>query len=87
MGTSGGGVLTEAHPRLTRPCAFLVPLVDGVKRNIEQCRNLISREGTLRLSAGYVGDDWVHMRDQCRWFGGMVGNHVADSCGEVRRHR
>ena len=26
----------------------------------------------------YVGDDWVHMRDQCRWFGGMVGNHVAD---------
>ena len=26
----------------------------------------------------YVGDDWQHMRDQCRWFGGMVGNHVAD---------
>jgi probable F420-dependent oxidoreductase len=26
----------------------------------------------------YVGDDVVHMRDQCRWFGGMVGNHVAD---------
>ena len=26
----------------------------------------------------YVGDDWAHMRDQCRWFGGMVGNHVAD---------
>jgi len=26
----------------------------------------------------YVGADWVHMRDQCRWFGGMVGNHVAD---------
>jgi probable F420-dependent oxidoreductase len=26
----------------------------------------------------YVGDDLVHMRDQCRWFGGMVGNHVAD---------
>jgi probable F420-dependent oxidoreductase len=24
------------------------------------------------------GDDWSHMRDQCRWFGGMVGNHVAD---------
>ena len=24
------------------------------------------------------GDDWAHMRDQCRWFGGMVGNHVAD---------
>ncbi len=26
----------------------------------------------------YVGEDWAHMRDQCRWFGGMVGNHVAD---------
>jgi probable F420-dependent oxidoreductase len=26
----------------------------------------------------YVGDDFGHMRDQCRWFGGMVGNHVAD---------
>ena len=24
------------------------------------------------------GNDWSHMRDQCRWFGGMVGNHVAD---------
>jgi hypothetical protein len=79
------------HLITRRPCAFLVPLVDGVKRNIEQCRNLISREGALRLSAGYVGDDWVHMRDQCRWFGGMVGNHVADivakygDTGEVLR--
>jgi probable F420-dependent oxidoreductase len=26
----------------------------------------------------YIGDDLVHMRDQVRWFGGMVGNHVAD---------
>jgi probable F420-dependent oxidoreductase len=26
----------------------------------------------------YVSDDMDHMRDQCRWFGGMVGNHVAD---------
>ncbi len=26
----------------------------------------------------YIGDDWEHMRNQCRWFGGMVGNHVAD---------
>jgi probable F420-dependent oxidoreductase len=26
----------------------------------------------------YVGDDMAHQRDQCRWFGGMVGNHVAD---------
>jgi len=28
----------------------------------------------------YVGsaDDIAHMREQCRWFGGMVGNHIAD---------
>lgn len=26
----------------------------------------------------YVGNDWEHMRNQTRWFGGMVGNHVAD---------
>jgi probable F420-dependent oxidoreductase len=26
----------------------------------------------------YVGDDLAHQRDQTRWFGGMVGNHVAD---------
>src|ERR671910_1409733 len=29
----------------------------------------------------YVGDDLAHQRDQCRWFGGMVGNHVADIVG------
>jgi probable F420-dependent oxidoreductase len=26
----------------------------------------------------YVSEDLEHARDQCRWFGGMVGNHVAD---------
>jgi probable F420-dependent oxidoreductase len=26
----------------------------------------------------YVGNDLAHQRDQVRWFGGMVGNHVAD---------
>jgi probable F420-dependent oxidoreductase len=26
----------------------------------------------------YVSADVEHARDQCRWFGGMVGNHVAD---------
>ena len=37
---------------------------------------------------GYVGDgsspsERAHMREQCRWFGGMVGNHVAEI---VRRY-
>src|SRR6201996_2416637 len=26
----------------------------------------------------YVGTDLAHQREQLRWFGGMVGNHVAD---------
>jgi probable F420-dependent oxidoreductase len=26
----------------------------------------------------YVSDDLAHAREQVRWFGGMVGNHVAD---------
>lgn len=26
----------------------------------------------------YVGTNLEHQRNQCRWFGGMVGNHVAD---------
>ena len=35
----------------------------------------------------YVGDGdspaaRAHMREQCRWFGGMVGNHVADIVGK-----
>ncbi|HEX9258221.1 MAG TPA: TIGR03842 family LLM class F420-dependent oxidoreductase, partial [Acidimicrobiales bacterium] len=37
--------------------------------------------GSLRIcvaAPAYVGDDLAHQRDQCRWFGGMVGNHVAD---------
>ena len=29
----------------------------------------------------YVGHDIDHQREQCRWFGGMVGNHVADLVG------
>ena len=30
------------------------------------------------VAPAYVGDDIAHQRDQMRWFGGMVGNHVAD---------
>jgi probable F420-dependent oxidoreductase len=26
----------------------------------------------------YIGEDLAHAREQTRWFGGMVGNHVAD---------
>jgi len=32
----------------------------------------------MYIAASDSRADWDHMRDQCRWFGGMVGNHVAD---------
>ncbi|MFI9386806.1 TIGR03842 family LLM class F420-dependent oxidoreductase [Kutzneria sp. NPDC052558] len=36
-------------------------------------------EVTICVAApAYVGSDLAHQRDQLRWFGGMVGNHVAD---------
>ncbi|CAN5563338.1 TIGR03842 family LLM class F420-dependent oxidoreductase [soil metagenome] len=36
-------------------------------------------EVTICVAApAYVSDDVAYARDQCRWFGGMVGNHVAD---------
>jgi probable F420-dependent oxidoreductase len=39
-------------------------------------------EITICVAApAYVTDDLDHARDQCRWFGGMVGNHVADIVG------
>jgi probable F420-dependent oxidoreductase len=34
----------------------------------------------------YVSDDLAHARDQCRWFGGMVGNHVADIVARYGEH-
>ena len=36
-------------------------------------------ELTMCVAApAYVSDDIAYARDQTRWFGGMVGNHVAD---------
>jgi probable F420-dependent oxidoreductase len=34
----------------------------------------------------YVGADLAHQREQCRWFGGMVGNHVADIVARYGSH-
>ena len=36
------------------------------------------RDKDLCCHPAYVGRDLAYQRDQCRWFGGMVGNHVAD---------
>ncbi len=63
--------------------------VDIAKWMIAQVRTAAEQAGrdpdalTFCVAApAYVGDDSeesrAHMREQCRWFGGMVGNHVAD---------
>ncbi len=44
-------------------------------------------EITMCVAApAYVGDDLAHAREQCRWFGGMVGNHVADIVARYGEH-
>ena len=63
--------------------------VDIAKWMITQVRDAAEQAGrdpdaiTFCVAApAYVGADdeasIKHMREQCRWFGGMVGNHVAD---------
>lgn len=63
--------------------------LDVAKWMIDQVRTAASNAGrdpdalTFCVAApAYVGADtpesWEHMRSQTRWFGGMVGNHIAD---------
>ncbi|OON81715.1 TIGR03842 family LLM class F420-dependent oxidoreductase [Streptomyces tsukubensis] len=70
-----------------RADGFILQLADPflAASMIEAVRTAASDAGrdpasvTICVAApGYVGDDLAHARDQCRWFGGMVGNHVAD---------
>src|ERR1700754_4326195 len=67
-----GFILQTADPAITR-------------WTIESVRDAARAAGrdpggiTMCVAApAYVGDDLPHQRDQLRWFGGMVGNHVAD---------
>jgi hypothetical protein len=53
-----------------------VPLVDGVKRNVEQRRNLISGVGLFRLSAGrFAGFRHVDRSDLGRWAVRLGADH------------
>ena len=66
---------------------FILQLADPYLTEwmVKQVRDAASAAGrdpesiTICVAApAYVSDDLEHARDQCRWFGGMVGNHVAD---------
>ena len=66
---------------------FILQLADPsiVEWSIKAIREAAKNAGRDPLSVkicvaapAYVTNDIEYGRDQCRWFGGMVGNHVAD---------
>ena len=66
---------------------FILQLADPVilewtMRHVHDARKEAGRDPkdvkVCVAAPAYIGDDLAHQREQCRWFGGMVGNHVAD---------
>ncbi|TDO51483.1 putative F420-dependent oxidoreductase [Kribbella sp. VKM Ac-2527] len=53
-------------------------MIAAVRRSAEQAGRDPEAIKFCVAAPAYVGDDLAHQRDQTRWFGGMVGNHVAD---------
>jgi probable F420-dependent oxidoreductase len=53
-------------------------MISAVRRSAEQAGRDPDQITFCVAAPAYVGDDLQHQRDQTRWFGGMVGNHVAD---------
>jgi probable F420-dependent oxidoreductase len=72
-----GFILQLADP------AILEWTVRHVRRAAEEAGRDPAEVAVCVAAPAYVGDDIDHAREQCRWFGGMVGNHVADL---VRRY-
>ena len=67
-----GFILQLADPDIAR---WMIKVVRDAAANVGRD----PAELTFCVAApAYVGNDLEHQRDQCRWFGGMVGNHVAD---------
>lgn len=58
---------------------FIIRWAVGVARSAAQAAGRDPQAFKVCVAApAYVGDDIPDQRDQLRWFGGMVGNHVAD---------
>ncbi|MCE7009755.1 TIGR03842 family LLM class F420-dependent oxidoreductase [Kibdelosporangium philippinense] len=67
-----GFILQTADPAITR-------WTIGSVRAAAEAAGRDPASITMCVAApAYVGEDIPHQRDQLRWFGGMVGNHVAD---------
>jgi probable F420-dependent oxidoreductase len=67
-----GFILQTADPDIAR-------WTIGAVREAAKAAGRADDAVTICVAApAYVGVDLAHQRDQLRWFGGMVGNHVAD---------
>jgi probable F420-dependent oxidoreductase len=67
-----GLILQVADPEIVR---WTISSVRAAARSVGRRPDDL----TICVAApAYVGNDLAHQRDQLRWFGGMVGNHVAD---------
>jgi probable F420-dependent oxidoreductase len=84
----GAGYGPKALAQIGETCdGFILQLADpsiaewtiGAVRAAAAAAGRDPDDVTICVAApAYVGADVPYMRDQCRWFGGMVGNHVAD---------
>ena len=84
----GSGYGPRALDCIGRNCdGFILQLADpqilewtlgSVRDAATSAGRLVNSLATCVAAPAYVGDDITHQRDQLRWFGGMVGNHVAD---------
>ena len=67
-----GFILQLADPQI-------LAWTSGAVRQAAEAAGRNPADLTICVAApAYVGSDLPHQRDQVRWFGGMVGNHVAD---------
>src|ERR1700742_3677709 len=76
-----GFILQCADPDIARrrPAPATPPGTIGAVRAAAAAAGRDPADVTICVAApAYAGTDLAHMRDQTRWFGGMVGNHVAD---------
>jgi probable F420-dependent oxidoreductase len=70
-----GFILQLADPQIT------AWTIDAVRKAAVEAGRDPSAVTICVAAPAYVGEDLPHLREQCRWFGGMVGNHVADIVG------
>lgn len=70
--TCDGFILQLADPQITEW------MIDAVKSAASDAGRDPESLTMCVAAPAYVGDDLAVARDQVRWFGGMVGNHVAD---------